>query len=261
MPDFYSMKTNGEKPNGKKLVLFDIDGTLVQTDRQSIEQWRIRVVEVFKEVYHKDLPVDFDLARVNGKVERRYFREIAEMLGVTKDEFEKKFPAAAEFFHTLLTHHIAEKNINFTKIPEAADLVGILEKSEHIHIGLVTGNIEKNAWLKLQSADFAAPFSVGGFGDTVEDRGDLVLEAISKSERHFGVSFRKSDIIVVGDTIHDIASAKKAGVVSVGVATGMTESYEQLEAAGGDLVVNTLIDESMFAFLDIPKRLHKKNRK
>ena len=255
------MKTNGKKTNGKKLVLFDIDGTLVQTDRQSIEQWRIRVVEVFKEVFRKDLPVNFDLSRVNGKVERRYFREIAEMLGVTKDEFEKKFPAAAEYFHVLLKHHIAQKNINFTKIREAADLVGRLEKLDHIHIGLVTGNIEKNAWLKLQSADFASPFSVGGFGDSVEDRGDLVLEAISKSERYFGVRFRKSDIIVIGDTIHDIASAKKAGVVSVGVATGMTETYEQLTAAGGDVVVNTLIDEPVLALLAVPKERRSKQRK
>jgi len=243
-----------KKSNGKKLVLFDIDGTLVQTDRQSIDQWRIRVVEVFKEVYRKDLPVDFDLARVNGKVERRYFREIAEMLGVTKDEFEKKFPVAAEYFHTLLKLHIANKNINFTKVREAADLVGLLEHITHIHIGLVTGNIEKNAWLKLRSADFDTPFAVGGFGDHVEDRGDLVIEAINKAQHHFGVGFQKTDVIVIGDTIHDIASAKKAGVVSVGVATGMTESYEQLVAAGGDIVVNTLTDAPMLEFLNIAKK-------
>lgn len=243
-----------KKTNGKKLVLFDIDGTLVQTDRQSIDQWRIRVVEVFKQVYGKDLPVDFDLARVNGKVERRYFREIAEMLGVAKDEFEKKFPSAAEYFHVLLKHHIEKKNINFTKVREAADLVGMLEKSVHVHIGLVTGNIEKNAWLKLRSADFDKPFSVGGFGDHVEDRGDLVLEAIRKAEGHFGVRYRKTDIIVIGDTIHDIASAKKAGVVSVGVATGMTESYEELVAAGGDVVVKTLVDASVFTLLDLQKK-------
>lgn len=244
-------KTN----TNKKLVLFDIDGTLVQTDRQSIEQWRIRVVEVFKEVYGKDLPVDFDLARVNGKVERRYFREIAEMLGVTKDEFEKKFPAAAEYFHVLLKHHIAQKNINFTKVREAADLVERLTKISHIHIGLVTGNIEKNAWLKLKSADFDTPFAVGGFGDNVEDRGDLVLEAIHNAQHHFGANFLKSDIIVIGDTIHDIASAKKAGVFSVGVATGVTESYEQLVAAGGDLVVNTLTDTPVLELLHLSKKV------
>jgi phosphoglycolate phosphatase-like HAD superfamily hydrolase len=245
----------------KKLVLFDIDGTLVQTDRQSVEQWRIRVVEVFKHVYRKDLPVDFDLARVNGKVERRYFREIAEMLGVSKDDFEKKFPIAAEHFHELLKHHITEKNINFTKIREAADLVGQLENVAHIHMGLVTGNIEKNAWLKLKSADFDTPFAVGGFGDNVEDRGDLVLEAIQNAERHFGVGFSKTDIIVIGDTIHDIASAKKAGVVSIGVATGMTEGYDDLVAAGGDIVVNTLTDAPIYELLHIPKSNKKQSKK
>lgn len=249
------VKETMKKANvNKKLVLFDIDGTLVQTDKQSVAQWRIRVVEVFKEVYRKDLPVDFDLARVNGKVERRYFREIAEMLGVSKDEFEKKFPAAAEYFHVLLKHHIEKKNINFTKVREAADLVERLMKVSHIYMGLVTGNIEKNAWLKLKSADFDTPFSVGGFGDNVEDRGDLVVEAIQKAQHHFGTKFLRSDIIVVGDTIHDIASAKKAGVFSVGVATGMTESLEQLEAAGGDIVVNTLTDAPMLALLRLPDK-------
>lgn len=243
-----------KKSSGKKLVLFDIDGTLVQTDRHSIDQWRIRVVEVFKKVYGKDLPVDFDLSRVNGKVERRYFREISEMLGVTREDFELRFSEAAEYFHILLKHHIEKKNINFTKVQGAAELVGILEKSAHVHMGLVTGNIEKNAWLKLQSADFAAPFAVGGFGDYVEDRGDLVLEAISKAERHFGITFGKEDIIVVGDTIHDIASAKKAGVVSVGVATGMTETHAQLVDAGGDVVVHTLTDTALFRLLRIAKK-------
>lgn len=239
------------KKHSKKLVLFDIDGTLIQTSQHSVDQWRIRVVEVFKKIYDKDLPVDFDLARVNGKVERRYFREISEMLGVSRQSFDEKFPDAADYFHELLKHHIEKKNIVFTKVKEAHDLVTLIAKTEHIHMGLVTGNIEKNAWLKLSSAGFDTPFEVGGFGDEIEDRGDLVLEAVRKASDHYCATYGKSDIIVIGDTIHDIASAKKAGVISVGVATGMTETYEVLVAAGGDVVVHTLMDKDVLQLLDL----------
>lgn len=239
------------KHQSKKLVLFDIDGTLIQTSQHSVDQWRLRVVEVFKKVYEKDLPVYFDLARVNGKVERRYFREIAEMLGVNKETFEKKFPEAAQYFHELLSLHIQNKNIVFTKVKEAFELVTILSRTNHVHMGLVTGNIEKNAWLKLQSADFHTPFHVGGFGDVIEDRGDLVIEAIRKASDHYGTSYEAADIIVIGDTIHDIASAKKAGVVAVGVATGMTETYEALVSAGGDVVVRSLMDKPILSLLGL----------
>jgi phosphoglycolate phosphatase len=250
-----------KKSSKKKLALFDIDGTLVSTTRESIEQWRIRVVEVFKYVYGKDLDPDFDLSRVNGKVERRYFREIAEMLGVSKETFEEKFPQAAEYFHQLLTLHVQNKNITFTRITEAWELVGRLRERSDVDLGLVTGNIEKNAWLKLKSADFHTPFAVGGFGDHVEDRGDLVLEAIQKAERHFGSTYDKADIVVIGDTIHDIASAKKAGVVSVGVATGVTESFDALVAAGGDIVVNTLIDEAVLTVFGLDGKPNTKKRR
>ena len=249
------------KSHKKKLALFDIDGTLVSTTKESIDQWRIRVVEVFKYVYDKDLAPDFDLARVNGKVERRYFREIAEMLGVTKETFEEKFPQAAEYFHELLTTHINNKNITFTRITEAWELVHRLQKQSDVDLGLVTGNIEKNAWLKLKSAEFHEPFAIGGFGDHVEDRGDLVIEAIKKAEQHFGRRYDKRDIVVIGDTVHDIASAKKAGVVSVGVATGVTESFEALVAAGGDIVVNTLIDEAVLTVFGIQEKIAPKKRR
>lgn len=242
------------KNTKKKLALFDIDGTLVSTTKESIDQWRIRVVEVFKYVYDKDLAPDFDLARVNGKVERRYFREIAQMLGVTTETFEEKFPLAAEYFHTLLTKHIENKNITFSRIEEAWDLVSQLKNLPDVDLGLVTGNIEKNAWLKLKSAEFHTPFEVGGFGDHVEDRGDLVLEAIEKAQNHFGTRYEKADVVVIGDTIHDIASAKKAGVVSVGVATGVTESFSALVEADGDIVVNTLTDEAVLTVFGLTKR-------
>lgn len=239
------------KNRTKKLVLFDIDGTLIQASQYSVDQWKIRVVEVFRKIYGKHLSVDFDIAQVNGKVERRYFREIAQMLGVSKNEFEKNFPYAAAYFHTLLKHHIQKKDITFTRVKEAYELVSILSATEHIRMGLVTGNIEKNAWLKLASADFDTPFRVGGFGDVIEDRGDLVLEAVKNSSIHYNETYDKTDIIVVGDTVHDIASAKKAGVVAVGVATGITETYEALVKAGGDVVVRTLMDRPMLALLDL----------
>lgn len=230
-----------------KLVLFDIDGTLITTTKESVTHWKTRVSEVFREVYGKELDSGFDLSVVNGKVERRYFREIAQMLGVPAHEFAEKFGVASELFHVKLRRMISSGEVTFTRIEDAYTFVASLTGGRRHRVGLITGNIEKNAWLKLTSADFVTPFETGGFGDEIEDRGALVLSAIERANAHFGTSFRVSDTVVVGDTVHDIAAAKYAGAYSIGVTTGLTDSFDHLASAGADLVVRTLMDRRVLA--------------
>ncbi len=119
---------------------------------------------------------------------------------------------------------------------------------------MITGNTEENAWLKLKSAGIDKYFSFGGFGDTAETREELVLEAISKAEKHLGKTFMREEIMVIGDTPHDIRAAKAAGVRVIGVASGITATQEELVVEGAELVVATLLDPRVLALFQFSKR-------
>ena len=240
----------------KQLILFDIDGTLVHTTREDLERWRKRMGNVFRHVFGKEIESIFDPKKINGKVERAYFWQFARAVGISREEFDKKFPIAAGEFYEELKQLLDSGEIRYLRIDDAFRLVTLLQKSSVHHVGLITGNIEKNAWLKLHYVRFDEPFSVGGFGDELEDRGELVRHTIKKAAAHFGMPFDSTQTIVIGDTVHDIAAAKKAKTKSIGVASGFTDSHEMLVRAGADLVVDSLMDERVLTLLG----LHREER-
>jgi len=234
----------------KALILFDIDGTLVSSSGTGLVHWKKRMIRVFDAVFGRDISQMLHIEKINGKLERRYFRELADEAGVPREEFIRKFSQAAELFHTLLAETIDQKLVSYDPIPDAVQLVERLQK-QTARMGLITGNIEKNAWLKLRGSVFEGVFAFGAFGDDTEDRGELVRTAHKKAEAHFNEQYLRTEVIVVGDTVHDIEAAKNAGVRSVGVATGVTDSLEQLVGAGADVAVTSLMDEQVTCLLGL----------
>ena len=244
------MKSSQNK-KAKKLVLFDIDGTLTTVTDKSIEYWKRRLAAVFQDVFH--IPINFELQikNYNGMVDRKVLWKIAEELGISKEDFDAKFDEAKEVFHTYLREAVQDGKVEYFPIKDAQRLVERLPDHQHISVGLVTGNVEKNGWLKLQSASLNRHFVVGGFGDTVVERVDLVKLAIQNASTHYGQEFLSEEIIVIGDTVHDIVAARGANVFALGVATGHTDTREMLHEAGADLVVDSLLDPQVLALLDI----------
>ena len=102
-------------------------------------------------------------------------------------------------------------------------------------VGLAMGNFRHSAQMKLGHYGLATFFSGGGFGDRSEDRGAMVAEAVRAFRRHC----RHDTVFVIGDTVHDIRSAKANRVVAVGVTTG-TYAGEALSEAGADIVLASL---------------------
>lgn len=238
------------KPKKKKLVLFDIDGTLIRTTDRSVSHWKNRMQEVFRKEFGVEIG-DIDISRVNGKLERAYFRDFAHSFGISDEIFYAKFPAASEHFHQLLKRTIEGGDVKYMVIDGVKQIVGRIEKSSHLDMGLVTGNVEKNAWLKLKSVDFHHPFEVGAYGDAFEDRSQMVLHAIAVASERFEYPFSPEEAVIVGDTTHDIQSAKTIGAFALGVTTGITDTRDMLEGAGADLIVDTLMDERVLRLLDL----------
>ena len=106
-------------------------------------------------------------------------------------------------------------------------------------LGLLTGNFEEGARIKLQHFDLWKYFRCGAFGDDASDRNHLVPVAMQRARDCGLVDASPSDVVVIGDTPHDIACARAVGATPVAVATG-SYSVDQLRGAGADIVFKDL---------------------
>lgn len=237
----------------KKLVLFDIDGTLIDSSAKSVGHWKDRITAVFEKVYDKKGPIEIDAHSYNGKVDKQVLRLISEKIGIAREVFDERFPRARDVYHQELLNVLDTEDTVYTVFEDARDFVKHLLEHDHIEIGVITGNIERNAWAKLKKAGLDELFSFGAFSDDVETRAELVDHALKKAAEHFGTAFSLSDVIVVGDTVHDIRAAKSGGVMSIGVSTGASTTLDELIAEGADLAVTSLMDERVFDFLALPQ--------
>lgn len=235
----------------KKLILFDIDGTLISSSQASVSYWERRLSAVFEEVHHKPITFELDIHAYNGMVDKQVMRKIGEQLGISREAFDEGYPKAKEIFHRVLKKAVSEGKIHYGRIEDAAKVVSLVKKQPHLSYGVLTGNIEVNAWLKLEDAGYHNDFVFGAFGDEAEARSELVTAGLVKAKKHFTYDFQAEDVWIIGDTVHDIRAAKYAGVRSIGVTTGYTAKQTNFEGEGADLVVSSLMDEQVLKLLGL----------
>jgi len=114
--------------------------------------------------------------------------------------------------------------------PGIGELLAGLLQTENIFLGLVTGNTRQGARIKLQAAGLYSYFAVGGYGDDAKNRNELPPLAIRRAEKFYRVNFEKNNIWVIGDSPYDIYCAQSNGLRSLAVSTGWT-SFQDLQAA------------------------------
>jgi phosphoglycolate phosphatase-like HAD superfamily hydrolase len=202
----------------KKLLLFDIDGTLLLTGRAGEHALR----EAFKERFG----VDDDLSSISfagstdGAIARQMFA--AHDISPTPENIADLFDG--------YVHHLALElpRREGRVLPGIVELLDALHGREDCVLGLLTGNIEKGAELKLSHYGVWDFFEFGAFADDHVDRNKLGPVAHSRAVEKHGISFEAEDVFVLGDTPRDIDCARAAGFVAVAIATG---SYGQDELA------------------------------
>jgi phosphoglycolate phosphatase len=211
---------------GSSLVLFDIDGTLVDVRGAGRKAFSVALREAFG--------VDDDLAAVRfaGATDRGVLRDLSRRHGRSFDDDAAFFIAMEKALRSALV--AAPPRV----LPGVRACLAQLHATAHVTLGLVTGNARATASAKLETAALdPAAFVVGGFGDEHDDRSELARLALERAERIHGRRFAR--VILAGDTPADIAAAHAVGACAVAVTTGPFDRAA-LAAAGADVVLDEL---------------------
>jgi phosphoglycolate phosphatase-like HAD superfamily hydrolase len=218
----------------ERLILFDIDGTLLSTEGAAAGPFRSALREVFGTSGPRS-GYSF-----SGRTDPQIARDLLALAGVRLDAEEERLERAWELYLAGLRETLESHTI--TVYPGVATLLDALEAEPSAILGLLTGNLREGARLKLEAAGLGFDrFEIGAFGSDHADRPELPAVAIRRAEERYGHRFSGKSVVIIGDTPLDIACGEHLGVRTLAVATG---SYrrEQLEACGPDHLFDTLED-------------------
>jgi phosphoglycolate phosphatase len=221
-----------------KLVLFDIDGTLVLTGRAGLRAMNRACEEV---IGHPDALAGIAVA---GRTDWIILHDALRAIG--RDLDEDLFTRLRDAYVIHLREEIELPGEGVKAImPGIRVLLDALEARSDVFLALLTGNFEQTARIKLEYFDLWRYFRCGAFGDDAKDRNALVPFAIERA-RGCGIGEVAADaVFVVGDTPHDVACARASGAVPVGVATG-SFSVDDLRGSGAEIVFTDLGDTEAF---------------
>ena len=215
-----------------KLILFDIDGTLIDTGGAGARSWAWAFERQF------DAKVDIAEHSTAGMTDpaigRTTFKEVME-----REPTNAELTRLMASYQAVLPDYVASSE-DYRVLGGVQNLLENLTDAG-IALGLTTGGLEAAAHAKLGRGQLNHFFLVGGYGSDSEDRVALTQAAVDRGERLVGRALDLRDVYVVGDTPLDIAAAKGVGVVSVGVASGRYD-VEELQAADPDHVLASLAD-------------------
>jgi len=233
-----------------KLVLFDIDGTLVLTGGAGLRAMNRAFAEVvgaptgLTGAGHTEALNGIPVA---GRTDWIILRDTLARLGRELDH--DLFGRIRERYVTHLGQEIEQPGKGFNgTLPGVSALLETLHPREDVFLGLLTGNFKDGARIKLQRFDLWRYFRCGAFGDDSPDRNALVPVALERATACGMPPVAPADVIVVGDTPHDVACAQAVGARPIGVATGGFTA-DQLRACGAAVVFETLEDTDGFGRL------------
>jgi phosphoglycolate phosphatase len=202
------------------LILWDIDGTLVQMDHAGERALLIAIRELYQRDLGKQLPVD-----LRGRTDTSIVRDLLAFLGVPNTPEEQKRLQLAYLSHMPATMPAGKARV-LNGIGQALDAI---HAHPEIHQALLTGNLREGAKLKLSFLGLWDYFEFGAFADDSHIRDELGPFALARAKEKLGITFPPERVWIIGDTPHDIACGKAIGAKTIAVATG-SFSVEELAA-------------------------------
>jgi phosphoglycolate phosphatase len=215
----------------KRLLLFDIDGTLVNTGGVGVMSLRNLVQRRF------GVADDLHDIEIAGKTDRAIIRDILRKYDTPATE--ENISEFAEIYIDDLRKELP--NCRGHVLSGIGELLQRLQSSPHIVLALLTGNLRRGAQLKLEHYGLWHFFEFGAFADDHHDRNELGAFAHRRAREKHGHDFDSADVDVIGDTGHDIACGKTFGARTIAVASG-SWSRERLQACAPDFLFDDFAD-------------------
>lgn len=216
-----------------RLVLFDIDGTILQSNGAG----RRAMIAALQEIFGGAGPEDH---RYDGKTDPQIVREVMRLEGHHDAHIDKRMDALLSLYLARLEREL--EHTDTLVHPGVFELLAALERRDDIILGLLTGNLRNGAYAKLRAAGIDPDrFQVGAFGSDHEHRRELPALARQRAQAELGVHLDGEHLVVIGDTPADIECGRSLGVRAIGVATG-SYSVDELRECGAHAVFATLAD-------------------
>lgn len=228
----------------RKLILWDIDGTLIRTGGAGVRAMTRAFSETcgIADALHR--------VEVAGRTDRLIMTDALALSGRPLDD------ALLEEFRSLYCTYLREELLAMAQyehtdggvkgtLPGVRTILDELEQRDDIDLALLTGNFRVSAEIKLAHYDLWRYFPWGAFADDALERPDLLPVALTRYHAHTARSIDPAHVIIVGDTPHDVTCAKSGGAKVVAVATG-TFSAQALAGYEPDVVFEDLSDREAF---------------
>src|SRR5216110_3538554 len=217
--------------NSKRLLLFDIDGTLIHSGGAG--------VHALKSAFKERFGVADDLHDI-------------EIAGMTDSSIvisilnKHKIPPTNENMSAFLDSYVHFLSLELPRrkgklLPGVLELLQRLKSRPHLLLALLPGNVSRGAQLKLEHYGVWHFFEFGAFADDHQDRNRLGRFARTRAKEKHGCEFAASEIDVIGDTPRDIACGKAFGARTIAVATG-TWSHDELAKYQPDFLIDDFSD-------------------
>ena len=217
----------------KKLVLFDIDGTLLRVrgiSRQSL-------IDALREVFGTEgTAATHNFA---GKLDSVIIKEVMRTTGLSDDDIQRGFEEAKRRYIQNFKQQAQREHIEV--MAGIYELVEKLANEPNALLGLLTGNFEESGRHKLTLPELNDYFAFGAFADDADTRNALPAIAVQRAFERTGIRFTGKDVVIIGDTEHDVNCAKVLNSKCVAVATGHY-TVSQLQSFNPDYTFENFAD-------------------
>jgi phosphoglycolate phosphatase-like HAD superfamily hydrolase len=197
-----------------RLVLFDIDGTLLNSHGAGRRAMEAAMGTIFG-------TTGSTAYRYDGKTDRQIVREQMRAAGHDDAWIDSRMPDLLDSYLEGLRRELAAPDARVDALAGVERLLEALLERDHCVVGLLTGNLEPGARHKLAAARIAwSQFRVGAFGSDHEVREELPAIAQARALAQFGREYTGSAVVIIGDTPADVLCGRPVGARAIAVATG-----------------------------------------
>jgi phosphoglycolate phosphatase len=236
-PKFFSERKRVSILNGpSRLVLFDIDGTLLHSQGIGKRAMKEALITVY------GTAGSIDTCAVGGRSYRQIVEDALFGTDISQDQISQKWCTYNEEVARIMKEIVQQEPGWIYPLPGGIALVDALAHNPMVVLGIITGNSVDPSWIKLEQAGYKVDqFKVNVFGDEAITRSGLVSLARQRAAALTGISFPGQSTIIVGDTVNDVECARQADARSIIVLTGY-DTQEVLKASKPDQIFKDLQD-------------------